>query len=278
MSDPILEIKNLSVSFLNPDIGHEGLVRAVDGIDLRISRHSFTALVGESGSGKSVTALSITRLVRAHQVSGTIEYRWENGKTLDLLKASETELLKVRGGEVAYIFQDPASSLNPVLRIGEQLTECCRTHFDVTAGQAKTEALDHLMAAKLKDPERVYRSFPHELSGGMKQRVMIAMALISRPKILIADEPTTALDVTMGWEIMALLNDLRRQKKLTILFITHNLALAASHADEIYVMQKGRVIERMVKGLSGFEAKEAYTKRLFNAQISGLEPKTLIGV
>ena len=278
MNDAMLEIKDLTVSFHDPAGPNGADAAAVNGVSLSVAKQSFTSIVGESGSGKTVTALSVTRLLKPHLISGMINYKPGDSQSLDLLKIPQSDLLRIRGREIAYIFQDPASSLNPVMKIGEQMTECCRVHFASGNKLAIKESLEYLSAVRMRDPERVFRSFPHELSGGMRQRVMIAMALIMRPRLLIADEPTTALDVTTEAEIMELLMSFRRQKKLTILFITHNLSLAASFSDEIHVMQKGRVIECLKKDVSGFKAKEAYTRKLFNAQLFGSKPKTLIEV
>ncbi|OIO38661.1 MAG: hypothetical protein AUJ72_02200 [Candidatus Omnitrophica bacterium CG1_02_46_14] len=276
--DALLEIKNLKVTFLNPKEPAEAVMRAVDGVSLDIQKNSFTSIVGESGSGKTVTALSICRLTSAHDIRGQIIYKTETQERVDLLKISQDKLLKVRGKVIAYIFQDPGTSLNPVMRVGEQIVEAAKIHFHWSANEAKLKALEAIRAVKLKDPWRITRSFPHELSGGMKQRVMIAMALIMEPKILIADEPTTALDAATEFEMMALLAELKKSKALTILFVTHDLSLAMGHSNKIIVMQKGKVVERMEKNKDGFLPKEIYTKRLFNAQVIGLKPKSIIEV
>lgn len=274
----ILEIKNLSVSFLNPSEVSGPLVRAVREASIHLEEGSFTSLVGESGSGKSVTALSICRLTSPHEISGEIYFYSRKGPQ-NLLGLSAPGLLDVRGCQIAYVFQDPASSLNPVMRVGEQIKEAYETHFKITGAAARKKTLEVLEAVRIKDAGRVYHSFPHQLSGGMKQRAMIAMALISEPRLLIADEPTTALDVSTEAEIMDLLLDLQRRRSVTVLFITHNLSLAASASQFIYVMEKGRVVEGMKKETDGFHPRELYTKKLFSAQLGEhIKPKSLIEI
>lgn len=256
MAESILEIKDLSIAFRDPESGKR--FEAVKGISFSIERGSFTSLVGESGSGKSVTALSVCGLLRSADITGKIIYS-VGGQRKILSELKEKDYLTVRGKEIAYIFQDPASSLNPVMRAGDQLREVCGD---------SARAREALAAARIKDVERVYRSFPHELSGGLKQRVMIAMALASGPKLLIADEPTTALDVTTQGQILELLVSLQKTAKLTILFITHDLSLAAAYGNTIYVMEKGRLVDR----------KSPYAEKLFRASLFGIKPKTPIEV
>ncbi len=273
MSEALLEIKNLRVSFLDKGSLPSREIAAVDGVNLTVRQGDFVSLVGQSGSGKSVTALTVCGLVNSFKTEGKIFFTLKD-RELDLLKMSEKELLKVRGKEISYIFQDPASSLNPVIQIGEQLDETYLAHFDDTKKNAEKRSREFLQVVKIADVERAYRSFPHELSGGMKQRVMIAMALISAPRLLVADEPTTALDVLTESEIMKLIASLRVERRLSVLFITHNLSLAVSFSDHIYVMEKGRLIEELVKEAGSFKAREAYTKRLFNAGVYDQKPKT----
>lgn len=275
--DPVLEIKDLNVSFLSHD-GEPRVVPAVCGLSLDVPRDSFTSLVGQSGSGKSVTALSVCRLIRPYRLSGTVRFYGESASSVDLLSASERDLLEVRGKQIAYVFQDPASSFNPLMTIGEQLDETYRVHYRSTAKEARDRSMDLLEAVRLKECGRVYKSYPHELSGGMKQRAMIAMAIVSGPRLLIADEPTTALDAATESEILRLFTGLRKERSLTILFITHNLALAAEHSDRIHVLQKGRLVESMIRGDGGFRPRETYTQRLFKASFYGIQPKTLIEV
>ncbi|MBI4352783.1 MAG: ABC transporter ATP-binding protein [Candidatus Omnitrophica bacterium] len=268
----ILEIKNLRVSFkAKPDAGGKRFY-AVDGVSLDLEEGSFTALVGESGSGKSVTALSVCRLLFPESLSGRVYFHSDGGKT-DLLTLPEAELLRFRGREIAYVFQDPASSLNPVFRIGEQLEETYLAHFPAAKSEARDKAFHWLRAVKIKDPERVYRSFPHELSGGMKQRAMIAMALLSNPRVLIADEPTTALDAVTEQDVLRLLVHFQKEKRLAVLFITHDLPLVSSFAETLYVMEKGRIVEGLRKERGSFRPAEAYTQRLFRAQLLSSQPK-----
>jgi ABC-type dipeptide/oligopeptide/nickel transport system ATPase component len=274
----MLEIKNLTVSFLVRTSGApEGEVfTAVRGIAMKVTEGSFTALVGESGSGKSVTALSICRLIVPFQTSGSILWG-AGGRVRDLRTLPDRELLNIRGKEISYIFQDPAASLNPVLRVGPQIDEALTAHGGADRASVKKKTLEFLSSLKISDPLRFYDSFPHELSGGMKQRAMIAMALILKPRLLIADEPTTALDVSVEADIMKLLADIQKERSLAVLFITHNLNLASAVADNIYVMQKGSVVEYLEKK-NGFRATQDYTKKLFAAELRGVKPKTLIGV
>ena len=274
----ILEINNLSVEFLNTRTGIGETIRAVDRVNIIVKEGVITSLVGESGSGKSVTALSICRLLKPYKCDGEINYYPHEGPKIDLLSAPEQEILNIRGKEISYIFQDPASSLNPVMRVGDQIKEAYLAHFESSSAMGEKKAKEMLGAVKIKDVNRVYHSFPHELSGGMKQRAMIAMALISGPRLLIADEPTTALDVMTEAEIMELLGAIQKERRLAVLFITHNLSLAAAFSRSIYVMEKGRVAEHLERGESGFSPAQAYTKKLFNAHFHHSNPKSLIGV
>lgn len=269
MTDSILSFRDLNVYF-REEKGEA--FRAVDDLSLDIRRGSFSSLVGQTGSGKTVTSLAICRLLNAFKIEGEIFY-----DGMDLLKISQKELLKVRGRRIAYIFQDPASSLDPVMKVGEQIEEGYLAHFDTDSRQAKRKTIEWLRAVRISDAERVYESFPYELSGGMKQRAMIASALIMEPELLIADEPTAALDPLAASDVMELLSELK-DKGLTIFFITHHLGLASKTSDNIAVMKAGRVIERMIRGLAGFIPQEGYTKKLFNADLMGLKPKTFIEV
>lgn len=269
VNDFILELRNLSIFFKEQN---GKVFQAVTNLDLDIRRGSFSSLVGQTGSGKTVTSLAICRLLNAFNIEGEILC-----DGMDLLKISPRELLKVRGRRIAYIFQDPTASLNPVIKVGAQIEEAYLAHFEAGPREARQKTLELLSAVRIADPERVHDSFPHELSGGMKQRAMIAMALILEPELLIADEPTAALDPATASEVMELLSGLRA-KSLTIFFITHHLRLASKYSDSIAVMKAGRVVERMIKGPAGFVPQEAYTKKLFNADLVGLKPKTFIEV
>ncbi len=236
MTDALLELRGLKTYFKTP----RGTVKVLDGLDLAVERGKVLGLVGESGSGKSVTAYSILRLVRTpgRVVGGEVLFEGR-----DLLALSEKEMREVRGKEISMIFQDPRGFLDPVTRVGSLLGEIYRTHEHVGRREAKERARELLRTVGLPSPERVMRSYPHELSGGMAQRAMIALALACSPKLLIADEPTTALDVTIQIQIVRLLADLRERLGLTIVLITHNLSLVAEICDEIAVMYAGEIVE-----------------------------------
>ncbi|MBM3889184.1 MAG: ABC transporter ATP-binding protein [Verrucomicrobia bacterium] len=232
----LLEVKNLSVHFAT-DVG---LVKAVDGIRFTMQPGETLAVVGESGSGKSVTALALTRLVPsppARYAGGEIIF-----KGRDTLKMSGEELRHVRGAEISYIFQEPSTSLNPVFTVRSQIAEAIELHRrDVTDIDAEVERL--LTLVGIRDPRLRMRDYPHQLSGGMQQRVMIAMALACNPSLLVADEPTTALDVTIQAQIMALLKELKQKLGMGIMLITHNFSIVADIADNIAVMFRGRIVE-----------------------------------
>jgi oligopeptide/dipeptide ABC transporter ATP-binding protein len=236
----LLEIEALRTEFLTA----RGRLPAVDGVSLTLSPGETLAVVGESGSGKSVTALSILRLFnrgdRAH-VHGAIRWRLADGSTLDLAQLAEPALRSIRGREIAVIFQDPGASLDPVFTVGSQIREALRKHRP--GENAERTAVELLRDVGIADPERRVAAYPHQLSGGMRQRVMIAIALACRPRLLIADEPTTALDVTIQAQIMRLLADLKNQYGMALLFITHDLGLVAEIADRVAVMYAGQVVE-----------------------------------
>jgi oligopeptide/dipeptide ABC transporter ATP-binding protein len=233
---PLLQVRGLRTSFETP----RGVVNVLEGLDLDVGRGEILGLVGESGSGKSVTAYSILRLVRPPG-------RVEGGEVLlegrDLLSLSERQMREVRGKEISMIFQDPRGFLDPVARVGSVLREIYRTHEGGSRRDGKERALELLRAVGLPAPERVYRAYPHELSGGMAQRAMIALALACSPKLLIADEPTTALDVTIQIQIVRLLASLRERLGLTIVLITHNLSVVAEVCDRVAVMYAGEIVE-----------------------------------
>jgi len=232
----LLEIKNLTLDFRTD----AGFVRAVDGVSLSIAAGETVCLVGESGSGKSVTALSIARLVPtppARYAAGEILL---NGR--DVLKMSQAELCQIRGGAVSYVFQEPGASLNPVFRVRRQILESLRLHRPSAATDA--EVIRLLKLVGIPAPESRLRDYPHQLSGGMQQRVMIAMAIAAEPKLLIADEPTTALDVTIQAQILDLLRDLKQRLGMSILLITHNLGIVGDIADRVAVMYAGQIVEQ----------------------------------
>jgi oligopeptide/dipeptide ABC transporter ATP-binding protein len=232
----ILEVKNLSTHFFT----RAGTIKAADDVSFDIEPGSTLALVGESGSGKSVTSLSIMRLVQppGKITTGKIVF---NGR--DLLELSDEEMRRLRGREIAMIFQDPMTSLNPVYTVGDQIAEAIELHEHVSRKQAWANVVEMMTRVKIPDAERRARDYPHQLSGGMRQRVMIAMALSCKPKLLIADEPTTALDVTIQAEILELLKGLRDDFELSMLLITHDLGVVAETADRVAVMYAGRIVE-----------------------------------
>lgn len=248
----LIEIENLKTCFFTDT----GTVMSVNGVSFEIPKNKIVGVVGESGCGKSVTSLSIMQLVQAPQgqvVDGQIRFNSdelgydEDGKKLayDIAKMPTKEMYKVRGKDITMIFQEPMTSLNPVFTIGFQLDEVSFTHNpEISKQDAKAVSIEMLKKVGIAMPERVYASYPHELSGGMRQRVMIAMALVGDPKLIIADEPTTALDVTIQAQILELLKDLQRKEGCSIMLITHDLGVIAEMADEVVVMYAGRVIEK----------------------------------
>jgi oligopeptide/dipeptide ABC transporter ATP-binding protein len=238
---PLLEIHDLVTAFHTPG----GRVPAVDGVSLSIPRGGAVGLVGESGCGKSVTAMSVLGLVASpgRIERGQILLEVE-GRPLELVGLSESRLRGVRGGRVGMIFQEPMTSLNPVFPIGSQVAEAVRLHRPVTAEAARARALELFRLVRIADPERRLDEYPHQLSGGMRQRVMIAMALACEPDLLIADEPTTALDVTIQAQILELLADLRRRLGMALLLITHDLGVVAETCDHVAVMYAGKIVEQ----------------------------------
>jgi peptide/nickel transport system ATP-binding protein len=234
---PLLQVRDLKTYFNTDD----GTVRAVDGVSFSVEKGETLGIVGESGSGKSVTCLSIMGLnpKRNTTVTGEVLFDGE-----DLLKASQSRLREIRGNDVAMIFQDPMTSLNPVHKIGKQLAEAVQLHRDVTKQQARARALELLKEVGIPRPERRIDDYPHQFSGGMRQRVMIAMALINDPDLLIADEPTTALDVTTQAQILALIERLQAEYHSAVIMITHDLGVVAEIADNVVVMYAARVVER----------------------------------
>jgi oligopeptide/dipeptide ABC transporter ATP-binding protein len=234
----LLEVKNLRTSFQTSG----GMVRAVDGVSWDIREGETVALVGESGCGKSVSALSVMRLVA--EPAGRIEGGEILYKGRDLLKLSEEQMRGVRGREIGMIFQEPMTSLNPVLTIGRQLTEGLEIHMKMDREQAHARAIELLGMVGIPDPARRLKQYPHHFSGGMRQRMMIAMALACNPSLILADEPTTALDVTIQAQILELMKDLAQRLGVAMLIITHNLGVVARYADRVNVMYAGRIIEQ----------------------------------
>ena len=237
MSAPLLEIRDLQTHFFTDD----GVVRAVDGVSLALEPGRTLAVVGESGSGKSVTALSVLRLVATPPgriVGGSIRFRGR-----ELLSLSEPEMRAIRGREISMIFQEPMTSLNPVFTCGAQIMEVLELHLKLDRSAAKRQAVELLKKVGIPSPEQRVDEYPHQMSGGMRQRVMIAMALACRPALLIADEPTTALDVTIQAQILDLLRSLQRELEMSVLLITHDLGVVAETADQVAVMYAGQVVE-----------------------------------
>ena len=252
----MLEIKDLHVQFHTSD--HE----AVRGISLRVDDGEIMGLVGESGSGKSVTAMMIAGLLREDRVR-------TEGRILldgrDMLAVDGDDLLSYQGKEIGVVFQEPMSALNPVMRIGPQVEESLRVHTKLSKEERRELALQAMRDVELDDVEEVYRKFPHELSGGMLQRVCIAAAIISRPRLLLADEPTTALDVTIQAQILELLKRLTRERDMSILFISHNLHVVRKLCTRVAVMQKGRIVEEGETEQVFHHPRDPYTQRLIAA-------------
>jgi peptide/nickel transport system ATP-binding protein len=236
-AQPLLEVSDLHVSFSTED----GLVRAVDGVSYTVEAGRTLGIVGESGSGKTVSSLTVMGLTRARntRISGSIRFGGE-----ELVTASDDELRRIRGNDIAMIFQDPLSSLHPFFKVGDQLVEAVQAHRDVTKSQALDRAVEMLELVGIPDARRRAGGYPHEFSGGMRQRVMIAMALVNDPKLLIADEPTTALDVTVQAQILELMARLQAERGMAIVIITHDLGIVAELAGEVAVMYAGQIVER----------------------------------
>src|SRR5579859_8161888 len=256
---PVLQVENLRTHFHT----RAGVVRAVDGVDLDVSEGRTLGVVGESGCGKSVTALSIMRLIDS---PGRIE---PGSRVLfrgrDLASLDEEELRQVRGNEISMIFQEPMTSLNPVLKIGDQVVEAVTLHRSVSMGAARERAMEMLSLVGIASPERRFSDYPHQLSGGMRQRVMIAMALACEPKLLIADEPTTALDVTVQAQILELIQELRGRLGMAVMLITHDLGVVAEMCDDVAVMYAGRVVERGPASAVFRSPQHPYTEALLHS-------------
>jgi peptide/nickel transport system ATP-binding protein len=257
LTESLLEVRDLSVRFDTDD----GTVHAVDRMSLELAPRQVLGIVGESGCGKSVTALSILGLLpKTATVTGSARF-----EGAELLGASRSRLRKIRGREISFVFQEPMTSLNPVLRIGNQIEEVLREHMDLSRTGARQRAIELLDLVHIPDPERRVSEYPHQLSGGMRQRVMIAMALACDPKILIADEPTTALDVTIQAGILDLLRELRERLGTAIILITHNLGVVADLADRVVVMYAGRKAEEAPVGELFAHPQHPYTMGLLGA-------------
>jgi len=252
----VLEVKNLQTVFFT----HSGLFRAVDDVSFSVRRGETLAIVGESGCGKSVSALSIMRLVPnppGRIVGGSVKL-----EGTDLLGLDEAQMRQVRGNRISMIFQEPMTSLNPVMRIGDQITEAVRLHRDMTRQQAWEQAVEMLRLVRIPEPARRALEYPHQLSGGMRQRAMIAMALACRPALLIADEPTTALDVTIQAQILALVLDLQQELGMGLILITHDLGVVAQTAQRVIVMYAGRKVEEADVEILFADPRHPYTRGL----------------
>ncbi len=254
----LLEVTNLRTQFPT----RAGLVKAVDGVSFLLGEGELLGLVGESGCGKSITALSVMRLISppGKITNGSIKFKGE-----ELTTASDERLREVRGNDIAMIFQDPMTSLNPVFSVGEQIAEALRLHRNLNRKEAWAAAIEAMKEVSIPSPERRVSDYPHQLSGGMRQRVMIAMALACDPELLIADEPTTALDVTIQAQILELLDELRRTRKLAVLLITHDLGVVAEVADRVCVMYTGKIVEESGVDELFADPKHPYTRGLLRS-------------
>jgi peptide/nickel transport system ATP-binding protein len=270
MAERLLEVKGLKVRFSTED----GVVRAVDGVDFELDRGRVLGIVGESGSGKSVTALTLLGLTRDKNTKfeGEVIYKGQN-----LLELPEAKLRDVRGNEIAMIFQDPMTSLNPVYKVGDQIAEAILTHEKVSKKAARTHAVELLRRVGIPNPAQRANDYPHQFSGGMRQRAMIAMALSCNPDVLIADEPTTALDVTIQAQILELIDALKDDFDSAVILITHDLGVVADVADEVIVMYAGRVVERGAKREVFYDPQHPYTWGLLGSipRLDRPKPKKL---
>ena len=259
MTGSLLNVNNLHTYFRTDD----GIVKAVSGLDFTINKGETVGLVGESGCGKSVTSLSIMRLLPETQgfiPSGEIKF-----EDRDLLTLTESQMRRVRGNDISMIFQEPMTSLNPVHRVGKQIGEVLRLHLGLTGRQAKDRAIDLLAHVGITDPGQKYREFPFQLSGGMRQRVVIAIALACQPKLIIADEPTTALDVTIQAQILRLMSSLQKEVGSSILMITHDLGIIAESVQKVAVMYAGKIVEQASTALMFANPKHPYTRGLLDS-------------
>ncbi len=261
----LVDIKNLNVSFPQ----HEGIVQAVRGMTLRVAAGESVGIVGESGSGKSVTCMAVLRLLRQPPSKITADRLTLDG--IDMLNASRRDLASIRGRVAAMVFQDPMTAFDPVFTIGHQIVETIRAHRAVSVSDAKAEALALLDRVKIKSPDAILNSYPHQLSGGMLQRAMIAMALSCRPKILFADEPTTALDVTIQAQILELIKELQAELGMGLIMVTHDLGVVAETVDRVVVMYGGRVMEEGPVQQIFDAPQHPYTKALLSS-IPGRTP------
>jgi oligopeptide/dipeptide ABC transporter ATP-binding protein len=258
-SKSLLEVRDLEVAFK----GYEGVVHAVNGVSFSVEPGEIAALVGESGSGKTVTALALMRLLPKR--TAIVNASAVNLEGTDLLSLTEAEMRRVRGRQISMVFQEPMTSLNPVLTIGKQLTEALKVHFGLSGDAANAKALELLEMVGIPDARRRLQDHPHRLSGGMRQRVLVAMALSCQPKLLMADEPTTALDVTIQAQVLELMTSLARELGTALLLITHNLGVVARYADSVHVMYAGKMVESARSHALYHETRHPYTLGLLRS-------------
>ena len=258
MSEPILQVNNLSVSFQT----YAGTVQAVRDVSFTLNRGETLAIVGESGSGKSVTTKALLGILPANGkiTGGSILYDGH-----DLTKYTDRDFSAIRGKRISLVFQDPLSALNPIMRIGKQITEALVLSGKTPRREARAKALELMRAVGIPEPEKRFRQYPFQFSGGMRQRIVIAIALACDPEILICDEPTTALDVTIQAQILELINDIKRQKNLSVIFITHDLGVVANVADRVAVMYAGRIVERATSEELFYDPRNPYTWALLSS-------------
>ncbi len=259
MTEELLKITDLQTSFF----GDTGEIKAVDGVNLSIKKGQTIGIVGESGCGKSVTSLSVMSLFQGTSgkiINGSIKFKGQ-----ELIGLNESEMRELRGNDIAMIFQEPMTSLNPVMRVGRQIEESIRLHMNYTKKQSHNRAVEMLNIVGIPRPNEIYYDFPHQLSGGMRQRVMIALAMSCNPKLLIADEPTTALDVTIQAQILAIMRRLRKSHDMAIMLITHDLAVVAQMCEWVLVMYSGRVVEQGSVYQIFDKPHHPYTKGLYNS-------------
>jgi peptide/nickel transport system ATP-binding protein len=262
---PLLDVRHLTVEFASQNAAARAPAIAVRDLNFSISAGEVLGLVGESGSGKSVTSLALMRLLPPQaRTTGEIHYS-NGGSRRDLLQLPENEMRRLRGARLAMIFQEPMTALNPVMRVGDQIAEAVRAHAQFSRKECQAQAIAAMNDVAIPDPARRARDYPHQLSGGMRQRIMIAMAIVNRPQLLIADEPTTALDVTIQAQILALLADLRAKFGLTMLFISHDLAVVSQVADRVAVMYAGNLVEMGSKKQIFLAPGHPYTRGLLSA-------------
>ena len=274
----VLDVRDLKTYFFLD----EGVLKAVDGVSFTVGDNETVGVIGESGSGKSAMALSLLRLIVSpgEVVNGTANLHRKDKTSIDILslEPDSEELLEIRGGEVSMIFQEPMSSLSPVHRVGDQIAEMVKLHTDLKGAAVRDTVFDLLARVGISSPEQRAYEYPHQLSGGMRQRAMIAMAISGKPKILIADEPTTALDVTIQAQILELLKRLQREEGMSVILITHNLGVIAENADRVYVMYLGRVVESATTERLFSNPLHPYTRRLLGSMPKPGQPVARLDV